>query len=265
MSAAECRSLPTRWGGGVFFGPTKRMGQMFLFTGNNLSLSVCICAKCGSTSLFFALYQMISGNAFPRTGPPWVHDFRDWQFANVTDSPNPGDLHLVVTRDPVDRYVSAFHSKIKCCDDNVTSCYQDRSDHLGPPLARLAGAPPRPCMSYDEYVHALTAVHRKGLQPYLNPHFKPQHLSCPIPARSPSIVVDLPLASRILSRLKGYGFHRVTIPHMHATPRGGEGLDTAPLAALSRAESQALALQGSVAASGPRQRAAQTVPHSPTM
>ena len=106
---------------------------MFLYSEKSRnSFSVCTCAKCGSTSLFLALYELISGTNYQKTGPPWVQNFVKWDFPNVKASATPGKLHLIITRDPVERYVSAFHSKVKCCSDNQTSCYKDRNDIFVP-------------------------------------------------------------------------------------------------------------------------------------
>lgn len=139
---------------------------MFLFSSTNVenSLSVCTCAKCGSSSLFQTLYALISGSRWHRSGPPYVHEYVKWNFPNVTSSPVPGKLHLIMTRDPVERYVSAFHSKVKCCSDNRTSCYQDRNDHFVPQLAILAGIAPKNCLTFDEYVNVLERVHRANKQ-----------------------------------------------------------------------------------------------------
>ena len=132
------------------------------------SFSVCTCAKCGSTSLYMTLYALISGSTYHYSGPPYVHDFVHWNFQGVTNSPHPGKLHLIMSRDPVERYVSAFHSKVKCCSDNKTSCYKDVNDHFVPSLTSLANIPQKNCLTFDEYVTALEKVHKANKQHLFN-------------------------------------------------------------------------------------------------
>ena len=192
---------------------------MFLFSDRENSFSVCTCAKCGSTSLFMTLYALISGSKNTRQGPPWIHEFVKWNFPNVSSSTYPGKLHLIMTRDPVERYVSAFHSKVKCCRDNRTSCYKDRGDDFVPSLATLAGGARRNCLTFDEYVNALERVQKANKESSLNAHFQPQDIACPIPRGTPTLVFDVSVAGDFLAKLRGFELHATKFIHAHATRR----------------------------------------------
>ena len=73
------------------------LGHMFLYTSSHgASLSVCSCAKCGSSALSHALFFMVMGTRWPHSGAPWVHDYAEWNVPNVTDSNAPGSLHIIV-------------------------------------------------------------------------------------------------------------------------------------------------------------------------
>ena len=206
---------------------------MFFYLFENKSLSVCTCAKCGSTSLFMTLYYAITGSNFTR--PLIIHKYWLWGVQNVKPSNHYGDLHLIMTRDPVERYVSTYHSKIKCCEDNVTRCYNDLTDNLAPKLLNIAGFPSKRCMNFEEYVVVLEKIHKVNKVTLMNEHFLPQHLACPIPQLTPTLVFDVSMADKFFSRLRGYGMHPVQFYHEHSTPRPQE-VDTTRLRELARKE-----------------------------
>ena len=208
---------------------------MFLYSELSNSLSICTCAKCGSTSLFMTLYAMISGSPYTRKTAPWVHDYMKWGFDNVSLSSEPGKLHLIMTRNPVERYISAFHSKLRCCDDGVTRCYQDLDNRFAPAFARLANMPKRECFVFEDYVQALENVHRLKKQHLLDAHFLPQDIACKAYTNTPTLVFDVNYASEFLQRLRGYKMHHYKMMHTHATPRN-KGYNTSRLEALSLPE-----------------------------
>eukprot|EP00729_Bicosta_minor_P016483 gene16483-15551_t len=92
------------------------------------------CAKCGSTSLYRAIYAAIYGKPWIHApNPPWVQNWHKWpkdglpqgsmvvdiQQAEIALRNRRGakKLFFQVTRDPVRRYISAFHSKLQCCEN----------------------------------------------------------------------------------------------------------------------------------------------------
>ena len=193
---------------------------MFLYDSGVNSLSVCTCAKCGSTSLFQMLHQMVTGLPWVNSGPPWVQEYWRWNVSNVSNSREYGRLHLIMTRDPEERYVSAFHSKVKCCDGANTTlrvpCFEDVRAHFVPGLATLARMRPTRCLTFEEYLYALEEVHRLGQQHKLNPHFRPQHLSCPMRKDVPTIAFDVSQIAT-LNQLRGFRLRRAPLLRVHAT------------------------------------------------
>ena len=77
-----------------------------------------------------------------------------------------------VTRDPIERYVSSFHSKITCKGEKGDGGgrprvrgYQDLWDNFAPGLQALAGLKERhPCLYWSEYVDVLTRIKKLGRQ-----------------------------------------------------------------------------------------------------
>jgi len=141
-----------------------------------------MCAKCGSTSIFRALHKSIIGRP-KRPVKPWVQNFAAWRAPGVEISCTPGDVHVHVVREPIERYVSAFHSKLKCCpgaSGRQRGCYKDHQNvQRARALLALGGnATSARCLHMDDFAGALRAVHRLGKQAELDEHFLPQHLRC---------------------------------------------------------------------------------------
>lgn len=232
----------------------------FLYTSpaTQKSLSVCACAKCGSTSLFLALYKSITGRAKP-AGPPWVQVFWKWHAPGVRQSRQAGDVHVHVVRDPIDRLVSGFHSKLKCCPGSARICYPDRewfrngAVYASELLALSGNATAKRCLHLDDYARSLQAIHRANQQGEINSHFRPQHLGCGGRAhsragrkvvaaegdganllaaaanRSAPLLLrgNISQLSAALGELDGFGFKggRLRVPKSHATPRAASAYE----------------------------------------
>ena len=71
--------------------------------------------RSGSTSLYWALHDLIDGR--PRhKGRPYIHEFERWGTPGVSSATAPSaDMLFHVYRDPVERYLSSFASKVMCC------------------------------------------------------------------------------------------------------------------------------------------------------
>ncbi|KAG8461743.1 hypothetical protein KFE25_001361 [Diacronema lutheri] len=224
---------------------------MFLFTSpvTKKSLSMCVGPKCGSTSMFLALYLSIVGRSKP-PGRLAVNMFPKWNASGVSFTRATGDVHVHVVRDPIDRYISAFHSKLKCCPGTSgLGCFQDKSEtHIAPLLALSGNTSGACCLHMHDYATALNDVHRKGLQAHLDRHFRPQHLMCAVHpgaldlasdraassshvraaiARSAARGTPLVLRGNVsqlaapLALLDGYAFKGgpIKLGYAHATPR----------------------------------------------
>lgn len=171
-----------------------------------LILTFSICAKCGSTSLYRAIFEAIYGYQYNISGPPWVHDWMNWpqngrpfgslllyagHLENLTIASSSSIWHYYhIYRDPVDRYISAFFSKLRCCDPqrvgvsnglNRSRCMGDRNcgDGIVKSLYYASGLSlpvsfereQRICLYFDEYVDLM----KKVTNPHeLNPHIRPQ-------------------------------------------------------------------------------------------
>ena len=132
-----CVRLQKRWWRGhlasVGCQTTGRMfgGIMFIGREGFLILTFSICAKCGSTSLYGAIFEALYGYQYNLSGPPWVQDWMNWpqngrpsgslllyagHLENLTITASSTWHFYHIYRDPVDRYISAFFSKLRCCD-----------------------------------------------------------------------------------------------------------------------------------------------------
>jgi hypothetical protein len=84
------------------------------------------------------------------------------------------------------------------------------------------------CMSFEDYADAIEQAHAEGNAPRLNAHFRPQHLSCPVPGgadlgQTPTFAGLVAEASGLLKSLHNFGFKRASgyaVQHTHITPRG---------------------------------------------
>ena len=206
--------------------------HMFLYTSSHgASLSICSCAKCGSSMLSHALFFMVMGTRWSHQGKPWVHDYANWNVSNVTDSNAPGSLHIIVHRDPVERYISAYHSKLKCCEGSTNRpCFQDAGYGGGSlSLHRCLGVGGRvpPCMNMSAYVAALATCHARRMQAEMDVHFRPQDFACPSYPGQPTIMVPVGEIENIFAAARGFGLHRPN-HHAFATKHGMYAVDGNP-------------------------------------
>ena len=197
MASVGCQTTGRMFGGIMFIG---REGFLIL--------TFSICAKCGSTSLYGAIFEALYGYQYNLSGPPWVQDWMNWpqngrpsgslllyagHLENLTITASSTWHFYHIYRDPVDRYISAFFSKVRCCDPkrvgvstsglNRSSCMRDKNDYdigtndaIIKSLYYAAGSllPVREegmCLYFDEYVELM----KKVTNPHeLNPHIRPQ-------------------------------------------------------------------------------------------
>lgn len=160
-----------------------RLGYM---PGNNVV--ICACAKCGSTSLYNFVYEKEFGKRWPYTGRPLVHQFRSfrWEhhFIGIKQEDKQEEkmqaaYSFALIRDPKQRLISAWKSKVACDQANTGVDVQDRA-FIVPDLRRLQGKNPEgvSCLSLEEFIAALHTIHKAGKASHLNPHFLPQDSGC---------------------------------------------------------------------------------------
>ena len=190
------------------------------------SLSLCTCGKCGSTSAYQMLHRAVLGVPFVNK-QGLLHSFTEWgSAANVTDSKHPGSIHIIVYRDPVDRYISAYHSKIKCCawssaGNGSKACFSDVGDghsHVNALTDCKRDKKRKPCLFKKEYVAALSACIARGAS-FRDIHFLPQHTVCPAFPRVPTLMVSVEQLGRLLPALSGIGLHAVAEDAVKRTHR----------------------------------------------
>lgn len=162
----------------------------------NPTTYICACAKCGSSSLYSELYAIVHGRSFASmnyTGRPSIHELTNqklWKNIHakklVDDWPEYDEFKkhgsFALIRDPRERIVSAWKSKVSCVEAEVPG-----HKRLVPHLLELAGPIDNvtartdlgfPCMGLSDYLSVLSQIHTQGNEGLLDRHFRPQHLGC---------------------------------------------------------------------------------------
>ena len=218
--------------------PVRQSGNMvqpphLVFSTSGQQLTVCTCAKCGSTSVFRWLYESIYGQPFVARDPlrgPWVQNVQEWKAppAGQINTPSAGGLgsyNFTIVRDPLERYFSAWKSKIQCNRVEVAD-----GNHIVPELLKLAGlpaskmivvrlhdtattAPAVSCLRFADFALALRAVHARGAQDMLDRHLLPQTLTGCSQGAQKTIAEFEKATSVIAGR---FGLREVAFPHAHA-------------------------------------------------
>ena len=159
--------------------------------------TICACAKCGSTSYYRTLYEITHHKTWNYDGPPWVQNVGNsarWtnvkakkkeNWANFKQTNSSKSFALI--RDPKERLLSAFKSKIGCHQ----SADANGQKSIVPRLLELAGFSPNiarsyidkfnsssPCLTLSEFIQVMFQIHSKGKDGVVNEHFRPQHLYC---------------------------------------------------------------------------------------
>uniref|UniRef100_A0A7S2KG62 Carbohydrate sulfotransferase n=1 Tax=Skeletonema marinoi TaxID=267567 RepID=A0A7S2KG62_9STRA len=155
--------------------------------------TLCACAKCGTTSLWEELFAIVEGKSFMSmnyTGPPFISKLSNRKlWTNIeakrrTDWSNFKDQDsFALIRDPKERIVSAWKSKVTCDTDEEIPGHR----MFVPRLLKLAGPSSNmtartdkgfPCLDLSDYLAVLSQIHAQGREGSLNEHFLPQHLGC---------------------------------------------------------------------------------------
>lgn len=162
-----------------------REEHLFFYTQQmSPSVAICWCAKCGSSSLSRYLYSVMFGREWPYSGAPWPQEMGSprWegQFKSVSgQKARDADYTFALMRDPKERLISSFKSKVSCRDKWYNTDTTDRV-RLVRELLELAGlgTSRAHCMRLGTFLDTLRKIHSLGRAQLLDAHFRPQHYDC---------------------------------------------------------------------------------------
>lgn len=195
------------------------------------SLVTCVCAKCGTTSFYHLLYRAVFGHPWEFHGSPYAMDLYSTRWRETFTRLSMRDVftaaarhRIAVVRDPKERILSAWKSKLACNNKFGSVNVSDRPRNLQN-IYRVAGVSPVPsCISFETYVDLLKIIYDNRDADKLDAHFMPQQFGCFVqhPARMWSLVV--PISSPALREALQDIFPGlppgVQMPHTHASKRG---------------------------------------------
>jgi len=185
----------------------------------------CICAKCGCTSLYSFVYQQTFKKPWKYEGPPWVMATGSSRWQGTVEQISASQLHNVknkfaIIRDPQERLISAWKSKVTCEPDKWGTDVRDRKAFV-PSLAKLAGQRRKTCMDFEEFLQTLNTIHKQGKAPQLNSHFLPQQFGCFRDLAPGNWTMTAPISDPDLVRALGgsLGDASQSLPHHHASKK----------------------------------------------
>jgi len=163
--------------------------------GNQHDIYTFACAKCGSTSFFHSLYKIVHGKEWDYpSDSPWIqiitsdrwHKYSHNTFRSLEEKNHFKDVLRRKTtssywliRDPRERLLSAFKSKITCDDKFHPDSWSSRRKIIKSLLIVAdmwddKSASSTDCLSLQDYLFAMKKVHEEGNQAKLNSHLRPQ-------------------------------------------------------------------------------------------
>ena len=192
------------------------------------NVALCSCLKCGSTSFFLFAYKTLFGKEWPYQGRPWVHDlYSDRWEGKVTTISVDGMKKKNVTsiallRDPKERLISAWKSKVACDEDAWNTDTFERQNVVDNLLLLANRSQGKNCMHLEEFLGVLHDIHEAGNGQMLNWHFLPQQLGCfhhlaPEEWTVASTINDPKVASSLSAALGGPA--DVSMPFEHSSGR----------------------------------------------
>jgi len=147
-------------------------------------VALCACLKCGSTSFFLFAYETLFGKKWPYEDSPWVHDLYSprWEgkitTISVDEMKRENVTSLALLRDPKERLISAWKSKV-ACDEHAWKTDAGERQDIVVHLLFLANRPRgRDCLPFEEFLDVLHDIHEAGNGQMLNWHFLPQQHGC---------------------------------------------------------------------------------------
>lgn len=191
---------------------------------------VCGCGKCGTSSMYDYIYNKSFGKAWPYGGSqPYIHSVTSdrwnstWRL--VHEAPEQGDVMneaftFAIIRDPQERLVSAWKSKL-ACGDNFHTDIATR-EWMTKELLKLSGSKAESfpkCLQLDQFLKTLEKVHQRHDAWQLDRHFLPQHLGCfyRFPPEEWSAVVTIEDPKALSSLSKQFGGNEDVPPVDHVS------------------------------------------------
>lgn len=161
--------------------------------------TICLCPKCGTSSFYTKLYEVAHHTSvtygYERTRWLWHLESPNWTNLDTrqkrqwsTPSHFSSEKSLVLIRDPKERLLSSWKSKVQCNADAVDT-FDARL--ILPTLLDLAGFSHEilsyyndnkgletPCLDLSTFLLVMFQIHLQGKEGLANDHFRPQHLIC---------------------------------------------------------------------------------------
>jgi hypothetical protein len=143
---------------------------------------------------------------------------RSVKWKNAWTEPGEAPLdafRFALIRDPTNRLLSAWRSKIACDDSNL----EIDKGHRGKLVSELLGQAgssnlSTSCLTLEQFVDALYDAHQKVSPFDLNTHFRPQTANCMVAERSYNLVCDVE-DSPCVEKLPGHLRYQAPFPHRH--------------------------------------------------
>merc|ERR1719343_159460 len=210
------------------------------------NIVMCGCGKCGSTSMLEYTYDQLFPSTWVDTwkgkGPPYVQEVlsEKWSidgkqvFQQISDKKKQEQImkkafSFALIRDPKERLVSAWKSKLACENWYGVDLY-DRAHYDGywhqyrgfvAQVQRLRGQDENiTCMSLEMFAEALLDIKKLGRSSYLDRHFLAQDLGCfyRFPPNKWTKVTTIKAEGGFQQLAKQLGSKNSTIYSMHGSP-----------------------------------------------
>jgi len=166
--------------------PPPELKDIYMRYMPDYNMVVCGCAKCGTSSVYNYIYEKEFGEPWPYKGEPYIHEVTSerWmnRFAVIPEFKEQRELmdsaySFALVRDPKERLISAWKSKIACGGEYHTD-FDTRQWMVSELrlLANMTGV--TECMELEEFLETVSMVHAGNKAYLLDRHFLPQNLGC---------------------------------------------------------------------------------------
>ena len=154
-----------------------------------LGVAVCICPKCGSTSLFHFIYQVLFGRAWPwlKSEKPFIHNILSRRWQQMWQPLRPENERLLryriaFIREPRTRLISGFRDKYECNNGTRRGANASMKHIFTRELLKLEGRrrylPPPTCLTEELFSTVLGNIKASGMSREANPHIREQSEMC---------------------------------------------------------------------------------------